>query len=283
MQKLSEMKTGCSLSFMREISPEVFAALKKMGVDCSEYSFGYDYYMNRADFTKRAGEYAAMAEDSGIAQWSLHLPFSRELDISSQNKVMRAVTLYTDRELIKAAAAAGVKVMVLHPSSEPIDEESRPARMELSRQAIEMLAGVCADSGCRLAVENLPRTCLCRTSDEMITLLSGTGAGIVFDTNHCLIEDNIDFLKAVSAAGLEILSMHISDYYRDADGVLDERHDLPGTGINRWGELLSTVLGTGYRGPLMYEVARKPRLRGTEVSNEELAENMRKLKLGLIG
>ena len=282
MKQLAELKTGSSLSFFGGVDPEVFSVIKRLGIDCFEYSFNYNYYMNVLDYPKRAAVYASMAAAAGIDQWSLHLPFASVLDISTANKNLRAVTLYTNRELIRAAGAAGVKVIVIHPSSEPIIDADRPERMALSRNAIETLQEECVKCGCRLAVENLPRTCLCRTSDEMIALVSGTGAGVVFDTNHCLEEDNIQYIKALHGAGIEILSLHISDYYRDADGKLDERHDLPGSGINDWNSLLEAVLETGYSGPLMYEVSHKPKLRGSEITPEELGENINKLKLGLI-
>ncbi len=283
LKKLSELKTGSSLSFFKEVSPEVFSTLKRLDIDCFEYSFNFNYYMNVLDYTRRAGVYASMAAAAGVEQWSLHLPFAGGLDISNRIPNLRAITLYTNREIIRAAGAAGVKVIVMHPSSEPIKDEDRPERMALAREAIEILSAECEKAGCRLAVENLPRTCLCRTSDEMISLLSGTGAGMVFDTNHCLEEDNVHYIRAVHEAGIELLSLHISDYYRDADGVLDERHDLPGTGINDWKLLLDTILETGYSGPLMYEVTRSPKLRGSEITPEQLGENIKLLRQGRIG
>lgn len=280
MQNRNEMKTGTSLCFFGRVGEDVFRAIHDAGIRCFEYGGAYNYYTNGIDYPANAMRFAELAAKCGVEQWSFHLPFSRFLDISQTKQESRAVALYTNKTMIRAAGKAGVRVAVLHPSSEPIADEERPERMRLSREAIEILQEECVRAGMRLAVENLPRTCLCRTSDEMVELLSGTGAGVVFDTNHCLEEDNIHYVETVAAAGLEIVSMHVSDYFRDENGVLDERHVLPGEGINNWNALLDTVLRTGYRGPLMYEVPAKPKCRETAYSIDALAENMRRLKAG---
>ena len=279
---LKKIRLGTSLCFTREISFDAFRRLAEAGIDSIEYSFGYNYYMNKAEYPSHAVKYANLAKKAGLENWSIHLPFSGRLDISNPQNELRDVTIYTNKTLIRAAGRAGVKVAVLHPSSEPIAEEDRPMRMERSRRAIETLQAECEKAGMKLAVENLPRTCLCRTSDEMIELLSGTGAGVVFDTNHCLVEDNVHYVNALTRAGLKIISVHISDYYRDENGILDERHVLPGEGINDWKKLLAAIKKNGYDGPLMYEVPCKPKNRESALTEAELADNMRRLAAGLI-
>jgi len=282
MTPIKERKLGTSLCFSREISDEAFGRLAAAGIGCIEYSFGYNHYMNVLEYPAHATKYSNIARRAGLENWSIHLPFSGRLDISNPNNELRDVTIYTNKTLIRAAGRAGVKVAVLHPSSEPIAEEDRPMRLERSRAAIEILKAECDKAGMLLAVENLPRTCLCRTSDEMIKLLSGTGAGVVFDTNHCLAEDNIHYVKAVAAAGIPFYSVHISDYFRDENGVLDERHVLPGEGINKWPELLAALADAGYEGPLMYEVPSKPKTKTEPITVEELADNMKRLRDGKI-
>lgn len=276
MTDLSTLPLGSSCSFFRHIDREIMETARNVGIDTLELCFKFDKYMNGLDFPRRAAEIGRTAREVGIGLWSLHLPFSRKIDISTTDKELRAVTLYTDRTLIRAAAEAGISTIVLHPSSEPIADEERDERLELSREAILSLSELCRELGLTLAVENLPRTCLCRTSAEMIELLSGTGAKVCFDTNHSLSEANPDFLRNILAAGLEIATLHISDY----DGV-DERHRLPGDGINAWSEILDILAEADYCGPLMYEVSRKPKER-EELTPEELAENMRRFSAGQI-
>jgi len=282
MAKLKDLKLGTSMCFMGAIAPEKFKELAENGIDCIEYSYGYKYYVLDAEFQNHAVKYANMARKYGVEPWSIHLPFSRRLDITNENAELCAVTLATNISLIRAAGKAGIKVAVLHPSSEPIADENRPDRMKWSREGIMLLQAECEKAGMKLAVEDLPRTCLCRTSDEMIELLTGTGAGVVFDTNHCLVEDNVHYVNELTRAGIKIISLHISDYFRDENGVLDERHVLPGEGINDWKALMAAIMKNGYDGPLMYEVSRHPKYNENPYTLEQLADNMRRLRAGKI-
>lgn len=282
--KREDMKIGTSSCFTGNLEESVLAPLAAAGIDHLEYTGNYVFYMRKYNFPENAEKILETVRKCGLEPWSFHLPFSRKLDISNMDKELRAITITTNRNLIAAAARAGAKVIVLHPSSEPITDEERPERLRLSREAIIELSGVAKENGVRLAVENLPRTCLTRTSDEMITLVKDTGAGMIFDTNHNLIEDNVDYINNAADAGIEILSVHISDYYRDENGVLDERHTLPGTGINKWNDIVDTLIARGYEGPLMYEVPAKAKNRDPEnpITPEELGQNMRDLRDGKI-
>ena len=283
--KRKDMKIGASTCFIGSISEEKLTPLAKAGLDYIEYTGNYIFMMRKCNFPENAEKILETVRGCGLEPWSFHLPFSRKLDISSTDKELRAITITTNRTLIAAAARAGAKVIVLHPSSEPITDEDRPERLRLSREAIIELAEVARENCVKLAVENLPRTCLTRTSDEMIELVKDTGAGVIFDTNHNLIEDNVDYINNVADAGLEILSVHISDYYRDENGILDERHTLPGTGINKWNDIVDTLVARGYEGPLMYEVPANAKNRAPEdpITPKELTQNIRDLRDGKIG
>ncbi|MBQ8396956.1 MAG: sugar phosphate isomerase/epimerase [Clostridia bacterium] len=276
MTDISTLRLGSSCCFFRDINRDVMQAAKAAGIDALELSFSYDKYMNSLDLPRTAAALGETARDIGIELWSLHLPFSRKLDISNQDKELRAITLYTNKTLIRAAAEAGIKTMVLHPSSEPITDDIRPDRLALSRDGIMRLGELCDKLGLTLAVENLPRTCLCNRSAEMVELLSGTGAKVCFDTNHSLAEDNLDYLRGILAGGLEIVTLHISDY-----DFVDERHRLPGDGFNNWKGLLSILAEANYAGPLMYEVPAQPKERDV-IALETLADNMKRLRAGLI-
>ncbi len=275
-------KFGSSTCFTGKFDREAFRGYAAAGIDCVELSTNYNNYFNTWEFVDRPEDYARIAADEGVEIWSVHLPFSRKLDISNEDKELRAVTLYTDRAMIRASARAGAKVIVLHPSSEPIDDERRPERMRLSREAIISLNEECVKLGVKLAVEDLPRTCLCNRSEEMVSLISSTGAGAVFDTNHALFEDNAHFIDTLTAGGIKIHTLHISDYFRDAAGVLDERHVLPGEGINDWHAIFDALVRHGYEGPIMYEVPARPKTHETPYTFAELADNMRRLAAGLI-
>lgn len=270
------LKKGTSLCFTGSLSAESLAELKANGIDAVEFSFSKDKYYNEFDFVNRAQEYADRVREAGLEWWSLHLPFSRTLDITNLNDAEREEIVNINTEMILAAGKAGCKVAVLHPSSEPISDEVRPERLTYSRKNILRLREACDQVGMKLAVENLPRTCLCNRSAEMIALLRDTGAGVVFDTNHSLAEENVAFLNALVDAGLEIYSLHISDY-----DFVDERHRLPGDGINDWKGIMAALEKAGYHGPMMYEVPRQPKDRDV-ITTAQLSENMDKLAAGEI-
>ena len=270
------LKKGTSLCFTGSLSAESLADLKANGIDAVEFSFSKDKYYNEFDFVNRAQEYADRVREAGLEWWSLHLPFSGKLDITNMDDEMREEIVRINTEMILAAGKAGCKVAVLHPSSEPISDDVRPQRLAYSRENIIRLREACDQVGMKLAVENLPRTCLCNRSQEMIALLRDTGAGVVFDTNHSLVEENVAFLNALVDAGLEILSLHVSDY-----DFVDERHRLPGDGINDWKGIMAALEKAGYHGPLMYEVPRQPKDR-EPIATAQLSENMTKLAAGEI-
>ena len=270
MNYTKNLKRGASCCFGGQLTEENLPLYKSAGIEAVEISFPNVEAMQQNEAIVNG-----LYNDYGIELWSIHLPFSKKLDISILDDEARNFIIETNLALIEEASKHGVKVAVLHPSSEPITDEDRPERLRRSKEAIITLRKQCDKFGMTLAVENLPRTCLCNRSSEMIDLLKDTGASIVFDTNHSLVEDNVEFLFALANSGIPIASLHISDF----DGI-DERHRLPGEGINKWNELFAILEKAGYCGPMMYEVPKKPKTVESEYTYEMLKENQEKLANG---
>ena len=88
---------------------------------------------------------------------------------------------------------------------------------------------------------------------------------VCFDMNHSLTEQNEDY---IAAAADKIVTLHVSDYDR-----VDERHWLPGKGVNDWEKLISLLEEKNYCGRWLYE------LRGGEAEYSEVYENYRELLL----
>lgn len=80
------------------------------------------------------------ADAAGIELWTVHLPFSAQVDISLPDVQARKQTLDMHKRIIKSAAGIGVKHFVLHPSSEPISDEERPLRMETAKKSLQEMA-----------------------------------------------------------------------------------------------------------------------------------------------
>ena len=250
--KAEKWPTGSSLSFdmprmeARQIlSEENLRDWRDSGVTHLELSVDQAALME-TDFADRPERYGDTCRNLGLVPWSLHLPFPAGVDISLPGEAGRSSVLL-DKEMIRRAARAGIGLCVVHPSSEPISDEERSARMAASKTALRELTEYSGELGLRLAVEDLPRFCLGRDSGEMLELLDASPELMVcFDTNHMLLEDNETVIRRI---GRRIITLHVSDY-----DFTDERHALPGKGKNDWKRILTALEDAGYEGPFLYEV-----------------------------
>jgi sugar phosphate isomerase/epimerase len=100
-------------------------------------------------------------------------------------------------------------------------------------------------------VECLPRACLGNTSQEILRLIDGIPSiGVNLDMNHLLQEKPEDFVRKV---GSRIVTLHVADY----DGI-DEKHWLPGKGIDNFPAIVQALQSVGYPGPWIFEFAGTP-------------------------
>lgn len=136
---------------------------------------------------------------------------------------------------------------MVHPSAVPYSNAEREERLGYAIESLRALQKAAAVCGMRLAIENLPRTCMGRDIKEMVQILNAVeGTYACFDTNHSLIDENVEFIRTL---GGKIIATHVSDY-----DFVDERHLLPGEGKNDWKGILTALEETGYTGTWNYEV-----------------------------
>ena len=255
------------------LTEENFQSLRAAGVDAIEITQKLDGHL-----ALDCKEVAALAEKYGIKLWSYHLPFSpfRIIDISSADAEVRKYTLDTLTGLIQKAADAGLDKFVIHASGEPIEDAKREERMKYSMESLDHLAELAAREGAVIAVEDLPRTCLGNTSEDILRLISANDKlRVCLDTNHLLKEDNVRFVEAV---GERIITLHVSDY-----DFIDEKHWLPGEGLNDWNAIYAALQRVNYKGVWMYELGRKapasmPRSR--DLTFEDFVRNAREIFAG---
>ena len=253
------------------VTSEMLTAMREGGATHIELSYGKAAY-DGMDVAAAAD----MIRAHGLVMHSLHLPFSRELDISLADSRLRGATMAYQMELMKKGAAAGIPLFVIHPSSEPIADEDRPARMAQSKESLSVLTDLAVSLGVTLAVEDLPRTCLGNCSAEMLELLTAHPAlRSCFDTNHLLGEDAVAYVRAVRD---RIVTTHVSDY-----DFLNERHWMPGEGKQDFPGILSALRRVGYAGPWLYELGLatpKTIVRPRELTYADFGENARALFAG---
>ena len=236
-------KVGISIG-MGSFNESYFENLVKSGVYGIEMSLGYAVH--------RFADHKALkkfADGYGVNICSIHLPFGnpKTFDISTLDNEIRNRTVESQIENIKKGLDIGVKTFVVHPSSEPIDDSARAECMKRSKDALLRLADIAESGGAIIAVENLPRTCLGRTADEMLELTEDPRLRICFDTNHLLLENHIEFIEKIAH---KTVTLHVSDY-----DFLNERHWLPGEGKINWAEVYGALCKNGYNGVWMYEVS----------------------------
>ncbi len=265
-------RIGCSTS---GAFPDraLFAAYRAAGIDAMEISVKDNLY-EKLDYPLLS----SLSEEFGVELWSFHLPFSpfEELDISKPSLAAHSVSYLSS--LIEKATSIGIERIVIHASGEPIAEEERGARMACAKESLATLAALAASRGATLAVEDLPRTCLGRNSDDISELLGAhPSLRVCFDTNHLLGEDAATFIKRV---GDRIITTHVSDY-----DFKNERHWLPGEGDVDWTSILAALCEVGYKGVWLYElglVAPATIRRDRDLTYRDIVENATALFEGRI-
>ncbi|MBI2438028.1 MAG: sugar phosphate isomerase/epimerase [Lentisphaerae bacterium] len=183
---------------------------------------------------------------------TVHANFGGSLDISSPDPAIGSAGMQAIGVALDLAVRIGARMIIVHPSFEPITNDARAARMKQAKHAIETIAQMVRQAGCRLAIELLPRTCLGRSIAELLDLLEDVDsdtAGVCLDTNH-LMDGFASLPEVVRSLGPRLFALHCSDY----DGV-DEKHWPPLRGVIDWAAFRSALKATGFAGPLHYEAA----------------------------
>lgn len=244
-----EYELGISQALFGSLSKSEAASMISAGVRYFEVTMNTFWrgYTSEECYSRARSTKELIDKTSGLEVWSVHLPFSGSLDISVTDDDARAANVQIMTEMIRLAGEFKPQKLVLHPSSEPIAEKDREARLRCAKESIGKLQMVAKEIGAELCIENLPRTCLGRTSDEMRYLIEDYPEVMVcFDSNHLLIETHESFFRNV---GERIGTIHASDY-----DMTDERHWMPGKGVINWPSFLTSLIHYGYEGIFMTEV-----------------------------
>ncbi len=248
---------------------EGFELYRRAGIKYAEFSVN-DENCRKLGFFEDPCRLVKIAKEHGVEFWSFHIPFSGLLNPANLDPERNKLSMEILESYTRAALKAGFRTLVLHPSSEPNKEEERQAQIERSTENMAYLAKICAEDGAMLAIEDLPRTCLGNCSFDILTFLNSIPeAGLCFDTNHLTMQPNLDFLDDLIDNGMagRIRTLHVSDY-----DFIDERHRLPGDGINDWNGIFDRLEKLDYNGVFMYEVSRMPKERD-EVSLFDIKKN----------
>ncbi len=249
-------KIGLSIGDSIPVNDKTFFDLSHAGIQAIEYSMNYNKIME-TDFD----ELKRLADKYGIELWSMHLPISPypEGDFTSlvPEYAERSLNAYTYS--LKKGASVGIKHFITHLGCEPTEEE-KPDRIKVSRTNMTALLDEAEKEGVTIALENCPRANFTNCIAGVKNFLSMyPRLKICFDTNHNLIDSNLDFIEAFKDY---IVTTHISDY-----DFINERHWMPGEGKVDWVALSTKLKQVGYNGVWMYEVSTKDRTYDDFVTN----------------
>lgn len=184
---------------------------------------------------------------AGKKVWSVHLPFGGGWDAAHINEKDRADAVSGYKRMIDLTSGWHPSVYVLHGCLEPVADSEREARISHCIKSVKEINEYARQRGARVALEDLPRSCIGNTTAEMKRIVDATGVKICFDVNHLLGDSHQNFLDALDT---EIITTHLSDY----DGI-DERHWLPGKGIVPWKLLFERLEAVNYDGPYLFELS----------------------------
>lgn len=191
-------------------------------------------------------ELKRVCDEAGMTIWSAHMPYGGT-DISVLDPVEREANMERMRATIRNAAKIGVTRLIHHPGSDGISDAERPQRIANAKAGIKELQEMATPLGITIMVEDLPRSCLGNTPEELMYLIEGTDARICFDTNH-YERGSVDHFLDV--CGEKIGTVHFSDY----EYTTGDCHWLPGQGRVVWEELMCRLDDLGYDGVFMSEV-----------------------------
>ncbi|HIY69221.1 MAG TPA: sugar phosphate isomerase/epimerase [Candidatus Alistipes intestinigallinarum] len=256
------------LSVSLTMPEEQLREVREAGFDYVEVTLNSLRTKSREECSAALERFRADAERVGLTIWSVHLPFGRAWDISSPNDSVRTAVVDRIAWFIEAVQPLRPRKMILHPSAEPIADSLRGLHIEHSIHSINTLAAVAARYEAQLLVEDLPRTCLCNTSGEMLSIFErlDPAVGVCFDTNHLLRETPEAFARAL---GGRIASLHVSDY-----DAVDEKHWLMGRGTIDWPSLVTALADIGYEGVFLFEVGGYDSFREVAGSWDELKRQL---------
>lgn len=246
------------------VDEELLSSINNGGIKALEISFDQYYKYRNFDY-KKVNEFA---NSYGMKIWSIHLPYAPfdQIDPSSLDSEKRKFTFDEFINVIRYGSDIGIDKFIAHPSAEPINDIERCKRLKNSADFFDKLSEAANKYGAIIALENLPRSCIGRNSEEMKYLLSANDKlRVCFDTNHLLKESVSNFIKAV---GPKIITTHISDC-----DFTDERHWLPGEGKINWKKLAESLESVNYKGIWLYEVKNSKLSAHDKVKYSELYNN----------
>jgi sugar phosphate isomerase/epimerase len=241
-------------------TPELLDQLRRLGVAAVEIA---DYHANftydDAGWLDRARGWLT---ERGLALHSIHAHFEGRVpgsDLASPEATTRRESLAVYRGGLAALRRLGGAILVTHHIAIPAPErepEAHARRREAFVLSLRELAGVAADLGVQLAIENGGSGWHADVTNLRALLADAAGPGsaagspvlgLCLDTGHRHLHG--DVAAGVRLAGPALSTLHV----HDNSGARDE-HLLPQDGTIDWPPVVRALRESGYAGVFLYEV-----------------------------
>lgn len=262
---LEPLSVGYSVG-IAGITQEKMTYAKSVGIDYIETSLnGFidqdrNFKYSDDEITARVKKAKKIADDAGIKIWSIHMPFSKVIDLSLTDEAERKRVVALHQKVLKFCAILQPKIILFHPSYYLGLNEREQRKAQMIKSARELNKSVRAIKsemvmenmlGFELLVGENQERPLMRTVEETVELMNRLPDNIysAVDMNHIKFPE-----KLILAMGKRLKSVHI------ADGTgKQENHFFPcsGQGQNDWVKVLAALHKVGYNGPFLYESAVK--------------------------
>jgi len=189
--------------------------------------------------------------DYGISVVALHAFFGEAWDLSLPDEASRKKAAGGFAGEAEFCLSMGGDLVIVHPGGEPIGDQTRdPARVEALRRSAHQLVEIGSRTGCRFALENLPRGQMgddVRMMRQIVEEFDSPYLGLNYDCGHANLSDGV--METLDAAGQRIIGTHIHDNNGQADD-----HFVPGFGSIRMEAVCRGLAGHGYRGDFTLEL-----------------------------
>lgn len=188
----------------------------------------------------------AMVRDHGLAICSLHVPFGKDLDISSPDSNISDNTVETYQRCVEAAEHLGAGTVIFHPMRYMRFDDLEQRKRAITRN-IEKMLGSTGAGGVNLAIENdrfdPSNDVLVHSLDE----IADARYGFCYDSSH----DNLvaKTFALLERYGSRLLATHISDNRGEEDD-----HLLPFEGCYDWPGFYTLFSRIPFQGIFLLEV-----------------------------
>lgn len=260
-QKSVDMPIGYALN-IHSISSEKMTYAKSLGIDYIELS-NIGSLLDKNMSLKNDEEFwlakvdsiRTILQEANVKVWSIHMPFSKDLDLSSLDDTHRQKVVAAQLQLVKVLQKLKPNIILFHPSYY-LELNRRNERIDQLIKSVQELNANIAGQDMQMVVENMlgpeltignKERPLLRTVEECELVFDRLPANVGIAVDMCHIDDPE---RLIEKFGRRVKTLHVSDGNGKA-----ETHYLPcsGQGENNWNSIFSALKAVNYKGVFMYE------------------------------